>query len=90
MDDYKAAEYNVRKVVKDAKREYGEKMESKFQQGDLRSVWQGLKIMTDYKPPPPSSGGASKELVDNLNTFFARYDTCQGAIAPGIESGVGE
>ena len=90
MDDYKAALYNVRKVVKDAKREYGEKMESKFQQGDLRSVWQGLKIMTDYKRPPPSSGGASKELVDNLNTFFARFDTCQGAIAPGRESdGVG-
>ena len=37
MDDYKAAAYNVRKVVKDAKREYGEKMESKFQEGDLRS-----------------------------------------------------
>ena len=26
MDDYKAAAYTVRKVVKDAKREYGEKM----------------------------------------------------------------
>ena len=47
----------------------GRRCESKFQQGDLRSVWQGLKIMTDYKRPPPSSGGASKELVDNLNTF---------------------
>ena len=83
MDDYKAAAYNVRKIVKDAKREYGEKMDSKFQQGDPR----GLKIMTDYKPLPPSSGGASKELVDNLNTFFAHFDTCQGAISPGIESG---
>jgi hypothetical protein len=25
--------------------------------------------------------------VDNLNNFFSRFDTCQGATAPGIESG---
>lgn len=92
MEDYKAAVYKVRKAVKDAKREYGEKVESKLQQGDLRSVWQGLKIMTDYKAPPPSLGGVNKEL-NNLNTFFVRFETSrdQVATAPETEKGrVGE
>lgn len=47
MVESKAALYNVRIAVNSAKREYGERMESKFQQGDLRSVWQGMKTMTD-------------------------------------------
>ena len=87
MDDYKAAAYNVRKVVKDAKREYGEKMESKFQQGDLRSVWQGLKIMTDYKPPPPPLEVQVRSWSITSILFLHVFFTCQGAIAPGIESG---
>ncbi len=53
MDNYKAAAYNVRRAVKEAKRDYGKKVELQFQEGNPRSIWQGVITMTDYKPPPP-------------------------------------
>ncbi|KAI5607308.1 hypothetical protein C0J50_7060 [Silurus asotus] len=51
MDEYKAASYSVRRAVKDAKHRYGSKLESQFQQGGSRSLWQGLRTITDYKTP---------------------------------------
>ncbi len=41
MDNCKAAADNVRRAVKEAKRDYG--------------LWLGLRTMTDYKFPPGSS-----------------------------------
>lgn len=49
MELYKAASYNVRKAVKEAKQRYGRKLESQLQQSDSRSLWQGLRTITDYK-----------------------------------------
>ncbi len=52
MDNYNTAAYNVRRAVKEAKRDYGKKVELQFQEGNPRSLWQGLRTMTDYKPTP--------------------------------------
>ncbi|KAJ8383074.1 hypothetical protein SKAU_G00038520 [Synaphobranchus kaupii] len=87
MEDYKAAAYNVRRTVKEAKKEYGEKMEQKFKQGDLRSVWQGLNTMTDYKGSPSSSGGVNAALVNSLNNFYARFETNDSRTAVAPETG---
>lgn len=48
MDNYSAAAYNVRRAVKQAKGDYGKTVEQQFQEGNLRSMWQGLCTMTDY------------------------------------------
>ncbi|KAI5616827.1 gastrula zinc finger protein XlCGF28.1-like [Silurus asotus] len=73
MDEYKAASYSVRRAVKDAKRRYGSKLESQFQQGGSRSLWQGLRTITDYKTPSSRMVNADASLADELNTFYARF-----------------
>lgn len=45
MDLYKAASYNMRRVVRKAKRSYG----GKLQQCDSRNLWKGLRTITNYK-----------------------------------------
>ncbi|KAI5629002.1 gastrula zinc finger protein XlCGF28.1-like [Silurus asotus] len=74
MDEYKAASYSVRRAVKDAKRRYGSKLESQFQQGGSRSLWQGLRTITDYKTPSSRMVNADASLADELNTFYARFE----------------
>ncbi|KAK1804253.1 hypothetical protein P4O66_020290 [Electrophorus voltai] len=52
MDEYKSAAYGVRRAVREAKRRYGRKLETQFQQSGSRSLWQGLRTITDYRSPP--------------------------------------
>ncbi|KAK1795531.1 hypothetical protein P4O66_001242 [Electrophorus voltai] len=47
MDEYKSAAYGVRRAVREAKRRYVKKLESQFQQSGSRSLWQGLRTITD-------------------------------------------
>ncbi len=49
MDNYKAAAYNVRRAVKEAKGDYGKEVQLQFQEGNPTSMWEGQRIMTDYK-----------------------------------------
>ncbi|KAL1277323.1 hypothetical protein QQF64_023996 [Cirrhinus molitorella] len=74
MDDYKAASYSVRRAVKEAKRRYRKKLESQFQQSDSRSLWQGLRTITDYQRPSSRMGNVDASLADELNTFYARFE----------------
>ncbi|KAK1803321.1 hypothetical protein P4O66_004105 [Electrophorus voltai] len=39
MDEYKSAAYGVRRAVREAKRRYGRKLETQFQQSGSRSLW---------------------------------------------------
>lgn len=88
MDDYKAASYNVRKAVREAKRKYGEKVESQFQQCDPRK--QGLRSMTDYKgTPPPPLVSADASLADELNTFHACFEASSSRQLIASEAEVG-
>ncbi|KAI5103635.1 up-regulator of cell proliferation isoform X2 [Silurus meridionalis] len=64
MDEYKAACYSVRRAVKDAKRRYGRKLESQFQQGGSRNLWQGLRTITDYRTPSSRMVDADAYLAD--------------------------
>ncbi|KAI5100952.1 hypothetical protein C0J45_9938 [Silurus meridionalis] len=74
MNEYKAASYSVRRVVKDAKRHNGRKLESQFQNGGSRILWQGLRTITDYKTPSSKMVNADAFLADELNTFYARFE----------------
>ncbi len=74
MDSYKAAAYNVRIAVKEAKRDYGKKAELQFKEDNPRSMWQGLRTMIDYKGPPTSLLSADAFLADELNNFYALFE----------------
>lgn len=72
MTEYNAASYYVRRAVKEAKRRYGRKVESQFQHGGSRCLWQGLRTITDYKTSP-STVNMDASLANELNTFYARF-----------------
>lgn len=74
MELYRAASYNVRKAVKEAKQRYGRKLESQLQQSDSRSLWQGLRKITDYKVKNTGMTNADATLADELNNFYARFE----------------
>ncbi|KAK1788752.1 hypothetical protein P4O66_002563 [Electrophorus voltai] len=73
LDEYRSAAYGVCKAVREAKR-CGRKLESQFQQSGSRSLWQGLRMITDYRSPPAGLMSADESLANELNTFFARFE----------------
>ena len=40
---------------------------------DSRSLWQGIRTLTDYKLPPQTCD-SNTSLLNNLNGFFARFE----------------
>ncbi|KAI5106658.1 gastrula zinc finger protein XlCGF28.1-like [Silurus meridionalis] len=74
MNEYKASSYSVCRAVKDAKRHYRRKLESQFQHGGSRSLWQGLRTITDYRTPSSRMVNMDASLADELNTFYARFE----------------
>ncbi|CDR18153.1 unnamed protein product [Oncorhynchus mykiss] len=47
MTEYKQCSYSLRKAIKQAKRQYRDKVESQFNGSDTRGMWQGLQSITD-------------------------------------------
>ncbi|KAK1803345.1 hypothetical protein P4O66_004125 [Electrophorus voltai] len=74
MDEYKSSAYGERRVVREAKRRYRRKLETQFQQSGSRSLWQGLRMITEYRSPPSGLMSADKSLANELNTFFTRFE----------------
>ncbi|KAK1802735.1 hypothetical protein P4O66_021277, partial [Electrophorus voltai] len=74
IDEYKSVSYGVRRAVREAKRRYGKKLETQFQQSGSRSLWQGLRMIMDYRSPPSGLMSADESLANELNTFFARFE----------------
>lgn len=74
MSLYKAASYKLRRAVKAAKRRYRDKVEAQLCDRDSRSMWQGLRTITDYRGRTHTSADADSSLVEDLNTFFARFE----------------
>ncbi len=56
-----------------AKRNYSGKLRNKFSSSDSASVWKGLKEITNYKTPSPSTL-ENQQLEDNLNEFYCRFE----------------
>ncbi len=52
---YKHAKYTLKKEIRVAKRNYSGKLRNKWSSSDSASVWKGMKDMTSYKTPSPST-----------------------------------
>ena len=66
MTQYKQGSYSLRKAMKQAKRQYRDKLESQFNGSDTRGMWQGLQSITDYKNKSWSATGLVVLLPDRL------------------------
>ena len=70
---YSHSRRELKRGISEAKRKYQQHIEGHFKTSDSRSMWRGIKAITDYKgSAPPTSRDAT--LPDALNTFFTRFD----------------
>ena len=49
MAEYKQSSHSLRKAIKQAKRQYRDKVESQFNGSDTRRMWQGQQTIMDNK-----------------------------------------
>ena len=72
-DRFRVSKYQFSKAVRDAKREYAEKLQHQLSANDAASVWRGLRKITNYKPKPPHSMNDLR-LANELNEFYCRFE----------------
>ncbi len=70
---HKQAKYTLEKEIRVAKRNYSEKLRIQFTSSNSASVWKGLKDITNYKTPSPSTV-ENQQLSDDLNEFYCRLE----------------
>ncbi|KAI3370889.1 hypothetical protein L3Q82_007400 [Scortum barcoo] len=75
LEEYRKSRYALRRAISSAKRQYRDKVESHYKGSNTRSMWAGLKTLTDYKKkissaeaPGPDGipGRALKVCADQL------------------------
>ncbi len=69
---YKQAKYTLEMEIRVAKRNCYDKLRIQFSSSDSASVWKGLKEITNYKTPSPSTL-ENQQLADDLNEFYCRF-----------------
>ncbi len=70
---YKQAKYTLEKEIRVAKRNYSGKLRNKFSSSNSASVWKGMKDITSYKTPSPSTL-ENQQLADDLNEFYCMFE----------------
>lgn len=72
---YSLARKNLSRGIREAKRLYGQKLNSHFTDNkDSRRLWQGCNTIADNKPRPPQASHLDPTLPDKLNHFYARFE----------------
>jgi hypothetical protein len=74
MVEYKQCSHSLSKPIKQGKRQYRDKVDSKFNGSDTRCMWQGRQTITDYKGKTSHVTDIGVLLPDKLNTFIARFE----------------
>ena len=71
----------VKNAIRQAKKQYKNKIESKFIAGNFRSAWQGIKNMAAVNKMSDSNelkvklGNKSDQIIaDDMNAFFTRFE----------------
>ena len=73
-EEYKKSRYSLRAAINQAKKEYGQHVESKLITTNPRHLWQGLQSMTDYRGNAHQTPHTTPNFPDEFNTFSARFD----------------
>uniref|UniRef100_A0A672I8N9 Reverse transcriptase domain-containing protein n=2 Tax=Salarias fasciatus TaxID=181472 RepID=A0A672I8N9_SALFA len=70
----RTARANLSRGIRKAKQDHTNKITSYFKDSkNAQSLWQGIQAITDYKPAPRSCE-SDITLLNNLNSFFARFE----------------
>ncbi|KAI3375634.1 hypothetical protein L3Q82_003953 [Scortum barcoo] len=80
LEEYRKSRYALRRAISSKKRQYRDKVESHYKGSNTRSMWAGLKTLTDYKKKISSAEVMSASLPDELNTFYARFESTSPAV----------
>ncbi len=70
---YKQAKCTLEKEIRVAEELFRKAKRNQFSSSDPASVWKGLKYITNYKTPSPSTV-ENQQLADNLNEFYCRFE----------------
>ncbi|KAI2650124.1 putative RNA-directed DNA polymerase from transposon BS [Labeo rohita] len=70
---YSQTRNTLNKEIGVAKRTYAKRLEDQFTSNDPSSVWKGLKTITNYRTPSPSTE-ATQRLAEDLNEFYCRFE----------------
>ncbi|KAL0186728.1 hypothetical protein M9458_018398, partial [Cirrhinus mrigala] len=71
---YNQARNTLNKEIRAAKKNYAKRLEDQFSSNDSVSVWKGLKAITNYKTPSPSTE-VNQRLAEELNEFYCRFES---------------
>ncbi|KAI4893859.1 hypothetical protein NFI96_005053 [Prochilodus magdalenae] len=83
-EDNKRARYDLRRSIRQAKRQYRVKLEGCYTSADSRHMWQGLRHITDYQQRSREVTTSHTTLPEELNEFYARFE----ALNPDRQRGV--
>lgn len=73
----KLIQARLNKAIKEAKRDYKEKVERLFQEGKARDAWKGVKTLaglSNNRPPSYLRPEECVEFAESLNSFYCRFD----------------
>ncbi len=72
---YSTARADLRRGIKEAKDDYRRKIEVYLEQDNSRSMWRGIQHITKYKLGTNSEANGDASQCEQLNCFFARFET---------------
>ncbi|KAI4899983.1 hypothetical protein NFI96_001451 [Prochilodus magdalenae] len=73
-EDYKRTRYDLRRSIRQAKRQYRVKLEGRYTSADSGRMWQGLRHITDYQQRSREVTTSNTTLPDELNECYARFE----------------
>ena len=83
-DEYRKAKGDVRKAIKKAKYKYKRSLEEQFANNNTKSVWQGLRQITQYKQSVAAINNSDTSFPDQLNEFYSRFDKLNTSPEPRL------
>ena len=81
LAERKEVQRAVKSEIRKARENYKQKIELKFKTGDMRTVWDGIKTMSDMKQNgynskrlSPLGGKDDGSFAEDMNSFYSRFD----------------
>ena len=81
LAERKEVQRAVKSEIRKARENYKQKIELKFKTGDMRTVWDGIKTMSDMKQNgynskrlSPLGGKDDGAFAEDMNSFYSRFD----------------
>ncbi len=72
---YSTARADLKRGIKQAKNTYRKTVEGYLHENNPRQMWRGIQALTNYKGHAPPTSSSSSALAEELNSFFAWFET---------------